>query len=101
MAPQDRAPSGGIDKLDYRPGGRPLSSDNGEEQSGQSHGYGGRFFDQVAEGIADRDRAQMRREAIRYTSFGWAIISWYRDAVPHHNPILCTDSTIIVCAPVQ
>lgn len=36
----------------------------------------GYFFENVAAGIQDRDRAQFKRELVRYTSFIWAIISW-------------------------
>ena len=70
----------GIDKLDYHPG-RPLlrSEDAGETSSHPSanHSYAGSFFEQVAEGIYDEDRAKMRREVLRYIAFVWAIVVWY------------------------
>lgn len=69
----------GIDKLEYRPGGRPLVQDdsNGESSGRQSEdrSYAGSFFEDVAEGIADKDRQTMKREMLRYTSFLWALIN--------------------------
>jgi len=71
---------GGIDKLDYHPG-RPLlrPDDNGGGAGGNGHedtSYAGSFFEHVAEGIVDRDRAKMRREVLRYFSFCWAVLEW-------------------------
>jgi len=70
----------GIDRLDYHPG-RPLRrhEDAGETSSHPSanHSYAGSFFEQVAEGIYNEDRAKMRREVLRYISFIWAIVVWY------------------------
>ncbi|KAK5162705.1 hypothetical protein LTR04_003071 [Oleoguttula sp. CCFEE 6159] len=71
--------NGAIDKLDYHPG-RPLlqDDDSGEHNSGRpTHptGYAGSFFEQVAEGIVDRDRRRMRQELIRYLSFAYAIVA--------------------------
>ena len=69
-----------IDKLDYHPGGALLRPNDGGETSGRpsaEHSYAGSFFEQVAEGIVDRDRAKMTREVVRYISFGWAILNWY------------------------
>lgn len=37
----------------------------------------GYFFETVAQGIQDRDRTLLKRELVRYTSFVWAILSWY------------------------
>lgn len=37
---------------------------------------GGYFFENVAQGVQDRDRAHLKRELVRYTSFIWAILSW-------------------------
>ena len=37
----------------------------------------GSFFEQVAEGIQERDRARMKQEVQRYGSFVSAILSWY------------------------
>ena len=36
----------------------------------------GSFLEQVAGGIQEQDRAMMRNEVIRYTSFLWAVINW-------------------------
>lgn len=82
------AGGGGIDKLDYHPGGRPLlQPDDNVDSSGrpsQATSYAGSFFEQVAEGIVDRDRVKMRREFARYLAFGWAILNWYGTSpVPH------------------
>ncbi|KAJ9647892.1 putative monocarboxylate transporter mch1 [Coniosporium tulheliwenetii] len=71
--------NGGIDKLDYHPGGRPLLQvdDSASETGRPSHdtSYAGSFFENVAEGIVERDRRKMRRQIIRYTSFAWAIVN--------------------------
>ncbi|KAJ8612957.1 hypothetical protein MRB53_037165 [Persea americana] len=40
-----------------------------------SGGHEGRFFEHVAEGIQQRDRALLQKEIVRYGSFIWAIIS--------------------------
>ncbi|TKA37730.1 hypothetical protein B0A49_13729, partial [Cryomyces minteri] len=71
--------NGAIGKLDYHPG-RPLlqDDDNGEHNSGRPNhdtSYAGSFFEQVAEGIVDRDRRRMRQELIRYLSFAYAIVA--------------------------
>ncbi|KAF2149116.1 MFS monocarboxylic acid transporter-like protein [Myriangium duriaei CBS 260.36] len=65
-----------IDKLDYHPS-RPLLSndDEGSGRPSQEHSYAGSFFEQVAEGILDRDRAKKTREVVRYGSFAWALIN--------------------------
>ncbi|GAB7346258.1 hypothetical protein MBLNU457_4985t2 [Dothideomycetes sp. NU457] len=72
---------GGIDKLDYHPG-RPLlqaeTDDEGDapdRPAGENHSYAGNFFEQVAEGIYNDDRAQFNREVLRYLGFVWAIIN--------------------------
>ena len=68
-----------IDKLDYHPGRPLLRPDEGAEASGrasQEHSYAGSFFEQVAEGIQDKDRAKKTREVVRYLSFVWAIVNW-------------------------
>lgn len=70
-----------IDKLDYKPGGRPLihdhSNDASEPASRQSEerSHAGSFFNEVAEGIVEQDRAKMNKEVVRYFSFVWAIIN--------------------------
>ncbi|KAK4494099.1 hypothetical protein PRZ48_014397 [Zasmidium cellare] len=70
---------GGIDKLEYHPGGKPLLQDdgNGESSGRQSEdmSYAGSFFEDVAEGIADNDRQIVKREAVRYISFIWALMN--------------------------
>lgn len=68
-----------IDKLDYHPG-RPLlrpddEADSPSRASGE-HSYAGSFFEQVAEGILDRDRKRIRQQTMRYVSFAWAIVNW-------------------------
>lgn len=73
--------SDGIDKLDYKPGGRPLvhdhSNDPSEPASRQSEerSLAGSFFSEIAEGIVEQDREKMKKEIIRYTSFAWAIVN--------------------------
>ncbi|KAF2637102.1 MFS monocarboxylic acid transporter [Massarina eburnea CBS 473.64] len=66
---------GGIDKLDYpdepslrRPLLVPNSISNRQSQDSS-------FFDQVAEGIMERDRERLQREAVRWLSFIWAIVN--------------------------
>ncbi|QIW98503.1 hypothetical protein AMS68_004021 [Peltaster fructicola] len=75
-----KAPSapGEIDKLDYHPGGRLLQPHPDEEplpRTSQETSYAGSFFEHVAEGVVDKDRAKMRQESVRYLSFAWAIIN--------------------------
>lgn len=71
--------NGEIDTLEYHPGGKPLLPDdaNGESSGRQSEdrSYAGSFFEDVAEGIADKDRQTVKREAVRYISFIWALIN--------------------------
>ena len=73
--------SGGIERLDYKPGGRPLLGDHSDDPSqppsrqSEDHSYAGSFFSDVAEGIVERDREKMKKEAVRYFSFFWAIIN--------------------------
>lgn len=72
-----------IDKLDYHPGGRPLlhphanddDDDSPSHRRSQDTSYAGSFFEQVAEGVLDKDRDRMKREVIRYLSFAWAIVN--------------------------
>lgn len=69
--------SDGIDKLDYHPGRPLLRPDDAGENSNRpsvANSYAGSFFEQVAEGIYDSDRARMKRETLRYISFIWAIV---------------------------
>ena len=68
-----------IDKLDYHPGRPLLRPDDGADSPGRAsgeHSYAGSFFEQVAEGILDRDRKRIRQETMRYVSFAWAIVNW-------------------------
>lgn len=37
----------------------------------------GSFFEQVVEGIQERDRVKMKTEVVRYGSFACAILMWY------------------------
>lgn len=71
----------GIGKLDYRPGGRPLLHDHSDEraetasQQSDDNSLAGSFFSDVAEGIAERDRKEMKKQFQRYLSFFWALIN--------------------------
>ncbi|ORY15581.1 MFS monocarboxylic acid transporter [Clohesyomyces aquaticus] len=73
--------SNGIDKLDYRPPHsprRPLLQPDAESDSNrhsQSTSYAGSFFEQVAEGIMERDRDRLQRQVVRWLSFVWAIVN--------------------------
>ncbi|KAG9687933.1 ARM repeat-containing protein, partial [Aureobasidium melanogenum] len=67
-----------IDKLDYHPGRPLLRADDEGESSGRpsaEHSYAGSFFEQVAEGIQNRDRQKMQRQLSRYLTFAWAIVN--------------------------
>jgi MFS family permease len=71
-----------IDKLDYLPPHsprRPLLSPDNEDATSQRHSqdtsYAGSFFDQVAEGIMERDRAKMEHVVLRWLTFAWAIVN--------------------------
>lgn len=69
-----------IDKLDFDHERRPLVGDDEDAPSpGLSHvtSCSGSFFEQVVEGIQDRDRRLVHREVVRYGSFVVAILSWY------------------------
>jgi MFS family permease len=80
-----RSSNGGlaIDKLDYLPQNsprRPLlapddNSDANSNRRSQDTSYAGSFFEQVAEGIMERDRERMQRVFLRWLSFGWAIVN--------------------------
>ncbi len=48
----------------------------GSSRNSRDASNAGSFFEQVAEGIQERDRRLMQRQVVRYTSFGWAIVSW-------------------------
>lgn len=70
----------GISKLDYPGPGtrRPLLQPDERsdvERRSNDTSYAGSFFEQVAEGIQERDRALMRRVVTRYFSFFWAVIA--------------------------
>jgi MFS family permease len=71
-----------IDKLDYLPPHsprRPLLSPDNDDATSQRHSqdtsYAGSFFDQVAEGIMERDRAKMEHVVLRWLTFAWAIVN--------------------------
>lgn len=74
--------NGKIDKLEFpsRNERTPLIKDaqrvSSPERS-QASSHAGRFFEDVAEGIQNQDRARLSREIVRYGSFVWAILSWY------------------------
>jgi MFS family permease len=74
--------SNGIGKLDYhasnnprRPLLQPSGEDGDESRASQDTSYAGSFFEQVAEGIMERDRERLQRQAVRWLSFVWAIIN--------------------------
>lgn len=85
-----------IDKRDFD-ANRPLLADHGsaDEESGASDephisrlsadsdgsdrpGEG--LLSEVVENIVERDRAKMKREVIRITSFVWSVLSWYANS---------------------
>ncbi|KAF2120687.1 MFS monocarboxylic acid transporter-like protein [Lophiotrema nucula] len=74
--------SNGITKLDYHPPHSPrrplLSADvesNDSSRPSHDNSYAGSFFEQVAEGIMERDRERLQRQFVRWLSFVWAIIN--------------------------
>ncbi|KAH9827985.1 Major Facilitator Superfamily [Teratosphaeria destructans] len=84
-SPDDEHGGPVIDKLDYRPGGRPLRSPTASAaprrtstprpSSDQDRSYAGSFFDDVAEGIASQQRTRLNKEVVRYIAFVWALIN--------------------------
>lgn len=72
-----------IDKLDYIPPNRnsprrPLLLPDGDIDStrpSNDNSYAGSFFEQVAEGVMERDLERIQRQAVRWLSFAWAIIN--------------------------
>ncbi|KAF2680087.1 MFS monocarboxylic acid transporter [Lentithecium fluviatile CBS 122367] len=74
-----RNSSNGIDKLDYTSPRRPLlhadADSSGSTRHSRDTSYAGSFFEQVAEGIMDRDRERLQREVVRWLSFVWAIVN--------------------------
>lgn len=73
-----RNSSNAIDKLDYTSPRRPLLLPDLERDSyrpSQETSTAGSFFEQVAEGIMERDRARLQREVVRWLSFAWAIVN--------------------------
>jgi MFS family permease len=80
MPPPASSNGNGIDKLDYRPSDarRPLlqpDADSDSSRPSQDTSYAGSFFEQVAEGIAERDRRKMQRQVVRWLGFIWAILN--------------------------
>lgn len=70
--------NGGIDKLDYKPGGRPLSAHQEEEaqpRRSEDTSYAGSFFEQVAEGVMEEDSARIKQDVVKYISFAWALVA--------------------------
>lgn len=79
-----------IDKRDFD-ANRPLLADQGSADgetgesrisrlSADSDGSdrpGDGLLSEVVENIVERDRAKMKREVIRITSFVWSVLSWY------------------------
>ncbi|KAF2255708.1 MFS general substrate transporter [Trematosphaeria pertusa] len=75
-----RNSSNGIDKLDYTSPSprRPLlqpDAENDSNRHSQDTSYAGSFFEQVAEGIMERDRERLQRDVARWLSFVWAIVN--------------------------
>ncbi|KAF9696191.1 hypothetical protein EKO04_005835 [Ascochyta lentis] len=74
---------GGIDKLDYHAPRRPLlapaasasASASSHDGPSNDNSYAGSFFEQVAEGVMERDRDRLQRLAVRWLSFAWAIVN--------------------------
>ena len=70
---------GGIDKLDYNSPRRPLLAPGSDASSNHDpsndNSYAGSFFEQVAEGVMERDRERMQRVVVRWLSFAWAIVN--------------------------
>lgn len=81
MSPPPRSKSNtsnGIDKLDYDSPRRSLLQPDVESDSNrlsQDTSYAGSFFEQVAEGIMERDRQRLQRVLARYLTFVWAIVN--------------------------
>lgn len=69
--------SDNIERLDYKPGGRLLVPDPADTARGRSEerSIAGSFFSEVAEGIAQQDRAKMKKQTMRYISFAWALFA--------------------------
>ncbi|KAH6615129.1 MFS monocarboxylic acid transporter [Boeremia exigua] len=66
----------GIDKLDYTSPRRPLlASDASSTSPSNDNSYAGSFFEQVAEGVMERDRERLQRVVVRWLSFAWAIVN--------------------------
>ena len=73
-----------IERLDYKPGGRPLldhhepnhtqNTTTSRDPSAQ-RSIAGSFFSEVAEGIANQDREAMRKNVQKCLSFAWALIN--------------------------
>jgi hypothetical protein len=69
-----------IHKLDFDQSRRPLLGDDASELSpGQSTApsVSGSFFEQVVEGIQERDREKIKQELTKYVSFFVAVLCWY------------------------
>ncbi|KAH7130674.1 MFS monocarboxylic acid transporter [Dendryphion nanum] len=67
----------GIDKLDYNPR-QPLlrpDADSSSSRHSRDTSITGSFFEQVAEGIMERDRRRLQRDFVRWLSFVWAIVN--------------------------
>ena len=68
----------GIDKLDYHSPRRPLLSGSdvsSNHDPSNDNSYAGSFFEQVAEGVMERDRERLQRVLVRWLSFVWAIVN--------------------------
>lgn len=64
----------GIDKLDFDDNRRPPSS-AGSDPGGLLRDDES-LLSNVVDGVIERDRRKMRRQLVKYLSFGSAILSW-------------------------
>ena len=75
---RNRSHNDGIDKLDFDSQRRVSST---LDESGRSSPNGllrddESFFEDVVDGVIERDRRKMRRIVIKYISFACSILSW-------------------------
>ena len=81
-----------ITKLDYPQSSEqtPLLHPDGDETRPPSPAtpVTGPFWEQVAEGLHQRDRNDLKRETLRYVSFAWAIVCTYVTQTDLHRSIL-------------
>ena len=71
--------NGGIDKLDFDSRRRAPSSTLDESDRSSPNGLlrdDESFFEDIVDGMIERDRRKMRRLVIKYVSFASSILSW-------------------------